>query len=70
MRKAKEDLLAILELQREWCQEYGYEYLSTAIVNGCCGFANTTPDEPNYIWVNIGYEDETPGAATPEESGN
>lgn len=68
MRKAKEDLRAILGLQREWCQKYGYEYLSTAILDGCCGFANTTPGEPNHIDVNIGYRAETPGAATPGES--
>lgn len=67
MRKAEEDLKAILELQREWCQTYGYKYLSTAIVDECRGFANTDSSEPNHIDVEIGYE-ETPAAGTAGES--
>lgn len=66
MRK-EEDLKAILELQREWCQEYGYDYLSTAIMDGCRGYANTSLAAPNHLDVRIGY-DETPVAGTAGES--
>lgn len=67
VRKAEEDLKAILELQREWCQEYGYEYLSTAIMDGCRGYANTRLDTPNHLDVRIGYRD-SPAAGTAGES--
>lgn len=66
MKKAAEDLRAILELQREWCQKYGYDYLSTAIIDGCRGYANTGLDAPNYIDVGIGYNETPAGGAAGE----
>lgn len=68
MRNAEEDLRAILEMQRDWCRKYGYEYLSASIMDGTRGWAFTSADEPDEIDVRIGYDDETPPAGTDGES--